>query len=492
MAKEMQGISMRLRLTLWIAIIFTLVLWVTFVIFWLYQRESVNKVFIDILMQRTSGISVQLDARVPEVTRKELDDLAQEAVQAIEFEVIHIDVFTASGVPIDAEEHAGTSSEQLPLQEALNTINPVYLHNPELLSSIIDIPEAETLDSAMLMQLAGSDGLPYVLCVATSDRFVQRQLAVVNDVMMMSFMSAPLLGLLSGWFVSGIAVAPLRKVQQLIRDLGPRQLDRSLELSSGGAEVSELVQELDQARKRIRDAFEAQERFLANVSHEIKTPISVLLVESQTLNLEGLPDEIVYFVDSTQGEMSRLGNLVESFLTLTRIEDGAGKARGKRYAANDLAMDSVEHCAVMANQLGVWLRPRLFSDEDTIDLSVSGEPELLTTMLDNLIRNAIRFSSKDDGVEIVLTDEGDQIGFAVRDSGPGIDEAKLATIFDRFTQASQHERKGRGHGLGLTIAKGIAELHRGTISVRNRERGCEFKVLLPKYQPAPARATSDN
>lgn len=478
----MQGVSMRFRLTLWIATIFTIVLWVTCVIFWLYQRESVNQVFIDILRERTSNIAAVLDARVPQVSRAELDSIAQEAVRAIEFEAIHIDVFSVVGEPINEGDKSVLQPNLLPLGRATNSVEPIYLHDPELLKRIINIPHADTLDSAMLTQLVGSDRLPYILCVTTSDRFVERQLAVVNDMILMTFMSAPLLGLLSGWFVSGIAVAPLRKVQDLIRELGPGQLNRSIEMSSGGAEVNELVQELDDARKRIRDAFEAQERFLANVSHEIKTPISVLLMESQTLNLKGMPDEIVYFVESTQGEMSRLGKLVESFLTLTRIEDGVGQVRGKRYAANDLAMDSVEHCAVMANQMGVWLRPRLFADEETIDLAVSGEPELLTTMLDNLIRNAIRFSSKNTGVEVLLTDEGDQIGFAVRDEGPGIEPDKLTTIFDRFTQASQHERKGRGHGLGLTIAKGIAELHRGTVSVRNLKVGCEFKVLLPKHQ----------
>lgn len=482
MAREMQGISMRFRLTLWIATIFTIVLWVTCAIFWLYQRESVNKVFIDILKERTSNIAAGLDTRVPAVSRAELDSIAQEAVRAIEFEAIHIDVFSVVGEPINAGDESVLQPSLLPLGKATNSVEPVYLHDPELLRRIINIPEAESLDSAMLTQLVGSDRLPYILCVTTSDRFVERQLAVVNDMVMMTFLTAPLLGILSGWFVSGIAVAPLRRVQDLIREMGPSQLNRSIEMPDGGAEVNELVQELDDARKRIRDAFEAQERFLANVSHEIKTPISVLLMEAQTLDLKGMPDEIVYFVDSTQGEMSRLGNLVESFLTLTRIEDGEGKVRGKRYAANDLAMDSVEHCAVMANQLGIWLRPQLFADEETIDLAVSGEPELLTTMIDNLIRNAIRFSSKGDGVEIVLSDEGERIGFAVRDEGPGIAPDKLATIFDRFTQANQHERKGRGHGLGLTIAKGIAELHRGTISVRNLGVGCEFKVLLPKYR----------
>lgn len=477
----MLGISMRLRITLWVALIFTLVLWVTLAIFWIYQREQVNRMFIDILTQRTASVASRLETRVPDVSREELDLITQELVRAVEFESIHIDVFSVAGEAINAGDASVRAPGLLPLERAAESIEPVYLRDPGLLGRIMNVPESEALDSVMLTQVVGADMQPYILVVATSDRFVQRQLGVVNDILGLVFISSPLVGLLSGWFVSGIAVAPLRKVQELIKGLGPRQLGESIRMESEGVEVSELAQELDEARERIRQAFEAQERFLANVSHEIKTPIAVLLIEAQTLDLEGVPDEVAYFVDSAQGEMSRLGKLVESFLTLTRIEDGAGRFKGRRYAANDLAMDSVEHCAVMANQLGVWLRPRLFADDETIDLSVVGEPELLTTMLDNLIRNAIRYSPRDAGVEVVLGDEGDGISFAVRDEGPGIAPEKLATIFDRFTQAEKDKRRGRGHGLGLSIAKGIAELHRGSISVRNLERGgCEFRVELPR------------
>ncbi len=471
---------MRLRLTLWIAVVITLVLWVTVVIFWLYQRAAMNNMFIDLLEQRAAGIAAQLDTRAQDVTSEELDNIAAVSAREVEYETLRLAVFSLAGDPVVVQSGMSVIADGLPLEEAGQSIKPIFIRDPKLLRSVVQSTDAPRLDSALLLPVVGQNGQQFILFVAASDRNLDRQILIVDEIMLGAALIAPGLGLLSGWFVSGIAVAPLRRIQDLVKQLGPEQLDRSILSPSNSSEVSELIRELDDARKRIREAFQAQERFLANVSHEIKTPIAVLLIEAQTLDMDGLPDEIVHFVDSAQSEMSRLGKLVESFLTLTRIEDGAGEIRGKRYSANDLAMDSVEHCAAMANQLGVWLRPRLFSDEETIDLCVSGEPELLTTMLDNLIHNAIGYSPRDTGVEIVLSDEGDRIGFAVRDSGPGIEEAQLVTIFDRFKQSKQHERRARGHGLGLSIAKGIAELHRGTLTVRNLERGCEFKVYLPK------------
>ena len=96
------------------------------------------------------------------------------------------------------------------------------------------------------------------------------------------------------------------------------------------AEMAELRDQLEEARVRIRDAFQMQERFLTNVSHELKTPIAVVLTEAQTLRSVGMSAEVMEFVESTEEEMQRLGRLVESFLTLARVRDGHHEPRGKR------------------------------------------------------------------------------------------------------------------------------------------------------------------
>ena len=474
---------MRIRLTLWVSVIFTIILWFTVGVFWLYQRASINTFFVDMLSQRTTSIASQLDTKLPELTRADLDQIANETVRSVEFETIVIEVFTLAGEYVIPRTSVSVNAKALPLEEVASKGIMEYLPDPIWSSDISPDVQFGGADRAMLFPVIGSNGQNYVLFVATTDRFAQEQLATVRGVLVTAAVVAPFLGLLSGWFISGIAVAPFRKLQVLARQMGPEFMGKALEFEPSTSEVTELAQELEQSRARMQDAFEAQERFLSNVSHEIKTPIAVMLIESQTIDVSDQPDDIQYFVESVQEEMSRLGKLVESFLTLTRIEDGHSRVRGKKYAANDLAMDSVEHCATMANQMGVWLRPKLFADDETIDTLISGEPELLTTMLDNLIRNAIRFSPHDAGVEIVLSIEDGNVGFAVRDDGPGIPEDKLNTIFDRFAQAKKSERKGRGHGLGLAIAKGIAELHGGTITVQNYKEGCEFKVLLPVYTP---------
>jgi signal transduction histidine kinase len=230
----------------------------------------------------------------------------------------------------------------------------------------------------------------------------------------------------------------------------------------------------------MRQAFEAQERFLSNISHELKTPIATLLVEAQTLDRTDMSKLGVQFVRSVEEEMRKLGKLVESFLTLTRVKDGKGLARAELVPINELVLDSVSYCSPMARQYAVKLKPELAASDDDVDAAISGDPELLRTMLDNLVRNAIRFSPESGSVIIISAVRGTEAVFEVRDQGSGLPPAMLNNAFDRFVQAPEEQKQGRGHGLGLTIAQAVAELHGGKITVRNvAEGGACFTLRLP-------------
>ncbi len=118
---------------------------------------------------------------------------------------------------------------------------------------------------------------------------------------------------------------------------------------------------------------------------------------------------------------------------------------------------------------------------------IEGDPELLRTLFENLVRNALRFSPSGEPVDLRVTCTPDRASILVRDRGPGIPGEHIDRVFERFYTVTDTEVSGRGTGLGLAIAKSIAELHNGTISVRNCvDRGCEFEVLLPLCRPLPA------
>ena len=482
--KNNPRVSLRLRLTLWICVIFTIIQWVAGGVFWLYERDAINRIYLNRLSEQGEMLGEELSAWLPMLEPQILDSRIADANRVGRFERFYVDIFDANGRPVMSDRRPVVDPTSIPIGRAIRAGEAVPVRQADWNEDLLEDPPYELW--AVLIPTKGTEGQDYVIFVATTDQFVRDQLGLVRQVLLMWLFAAPVVACLSGWFIAGIAVAPFLRLQDVARHLTPDSIGRSIDFESSNMEVAELAEQLEESRRRIQEAFAAQERFLSNVSHEIKTPIAVMRMEAQTLDLSGAKDEVVYFVDSVKEEMTRLGNLVESFLTLTRIQDGKGVVRGRRYAVNDLVMDSVEHCAVMANQNRVWLRPGLFSDDDMLDIAVAGEPELLTTMLDNLIRNAIRFSPPESGVRIELVVNAGTVEIAVPDEGPGIPEEKLSTIFDRFSQAGNEKRAGRGHGLGLAIARGIAELHGGTIEAANLpEGGCEFRIVLPRVDLEP-------
>lgn len=479
---------MRLRLALWVFVIFTLIQWVSGAVFWLYQASTLNRLFDQFLATRAAEVARGIEQYLPDVTGERLRVVASTEALLFQFDRAYVEVFRPDGSPLTPDdssvfegmrgEISMASAQRQPVIARFRLRDPDVAHNAD----------GDTGDGRRESGRAAFVGLrtdgrgDYVVGLATSDAFVGRQLALVRRVLLIAGGIGMVAAVVAGWFIGGIAVAPFERLREIASGLRPESVGRALEFDSSNAEVARLTAELDRARQRMMEGFSAQERFLSNVSHEIKTPIAVMLLEAQTLDTDGSPAHVREFVDSVGEEMLRLGRLVESFLTLTRVRDGKGIARIARYGVNDLLIDSAEHCAAMARQYRVALAPRLLSDDATIDTAVAGELELLRTMLDNLVRNAIRFSSPGERVEVRASVEGGLARIAVRDTGPGIPEAQLATIFDRFAQAPEEQRKGRGHGLGLAIAQGIAELHGGRISARNCPgRGCEFVVELPVY-----------
>ncbi len=144
-------------------------------------------------------------------------------------------------------------------------------------------------------------------------------------------------------------------------------------------------------------------------------------------------------------------------------------------------MDAVGSCQPLAVQREVRLVPRLaMPGPSAPEPTMVGDDDLLTAMVSNLIRNAIRHAPVETAVEVEVVVRDRQAHIHVRDSGAGIDPAYLDRVFDRFFQVPTDTHRMKGSGLGLAIAKGVARLHRGTIAAMNRTQGgCEFIVTLP-------------
>lgn len=480
-------LTLRLRLCILMIALFALIICVMLGVFCLYERAAIKEHMHLELANWCRDLAIEVSGGISSVTDNDLAAARRRRLDVFPFQTLFIDVFHQSGAHVAGTEASTLRWADLELSSIPAASSPAIVTLPKSVLNA-DIPDAQHAKVAVI-GVAAPDGERYALAVTTSDAFIQRRFSILSHLAIASGAMSILAAAATSWFIAGVAVAPFERLRDLAKRLEP---GTAPQVAAGhvAAEVANLTEELERARRRIGDRFAAQERFLSNVSHEIKTPIAIMLVDAQTLSLENASPDVRKFVHSSQDELVRLGRLVESFLTLTRVQDGKLTPRNMAICANDIVMDSLESCAKMAEQYHVTLVPRLLADEEHVDAAVSGEPDLLRTMLDNLIRNAIRFSPEHGRIEISVSCNDSSIRIVTMDRGPGIPPDKLESIFDRFAQAHGGPRYQRGHGLGLAIAQGIAELHGGVIAAANRpDEGCVFTIHLPRIRPQLTTST---
>ncbi|TFJ93909.1 two-component system histidine kinase PnpS [Lentibacillus salicampi] len=223
--------------------------------------------------------------------------------------------------------------------------------------------------------------------------------------------------------------------------------------------------------------------FVANVSHELKTPITSITGFTETL-LNGAKDEqesLDRFLKIIYDESYRLQGLIEDLLTLSRLEADEFKIARSTVDMNQLVQDILPITEERAKQKGITLTSDV---RDTIILKADGER--IKQVIINLLNNAISYTPEDGAVNLTVTDEGGTVHIQVSDNGLGIPQKAVSRIFERFYRVDKaRSRNTGGTGLGLAIVKHIVEVHDGAIEVESEpHKGSAFHVYLPTNDPA--------
>jgi two-component system sensor histidine kinase SenX3 len=249
-------------------------------------------------------------------------------------------------------------------------------------------------------------------------------------------------------------------------------------------QVGLLVEDVTDAR-RVEDM---RRDFVANVSHELKTPVGALALLGEALqDASDDPDAVRHFSNRIRHESTRLGRLVTELIELSRLETADPPAEPTIVAVSELVGDAVDRARPVATDRDITITV----DCDR-DVAVRGDRGQLVTAIGNLIDNAVAYSADRTEVDITARRGQQGVAIAVRDQGIGIAEEDLDRIFERFYRADPaRSRATGGTGLGLAIVKHTAANHGGTVAVTSRPgRGSTFTLTLPA-EPVPSPAPAD-
>lgn len=367
-------------------------------------------------------------------------------------------------------------------------------HNKEIFR--LGHPASDTVDAALLNEVrisgeqrADAGGREQVAFLFTDrfDRFVvvasgrdiygRSKLRNEARVMVATFLIGQILIFLVGRFYAQRALSPIQRLGDQIERIGAADLSRRVYEGKEQDELARLAHSFNGMLDRIGTTFRSQRNFIANASHEMRTPLTAISGQLEVLLLKARsPEEHVTAVRSVLEDMHALNRLADRLLQMAQAENRAPTATFTPVRMDEVLWASRAEVLRADPSYGVDID--LFDVEDEAQLTVNGNENLLRSLITNLIENACKYAP-DHRARVELRTDGPWSMVRVTDLGPGIPQADHERVFEPFYRAN-NTGGTKGHGIGLSLAKRIAELHDGRIILASSIGvGSTFTAYLP-------------
>lgn len=335
-----------------------------------------------------------------------------------------------------------------------------------------------------------------ILQVAESYRHIQE---VQQQLVLLLALGIPftlLAASAGGWFLASSALNPIDRITRAADQISARDLHQRLHLDLPNDEVGRLAATFDRMLARLDDAFERQRRFIADASHEMRTPLTILKGDVEVaLNRPRTVQEYRETLELVNDTTDRLTSVVHELFLLARADNNQFPLQSESLDLASLLTREVSKLLPRAVKGGIALNLDV-PDE----LVIEGDPAKLSRLFMNLIDNAIKYSDSGDEVRVTALAGPAEACVAIADTGPGIPAEHLPHLFERFYRIDKARSRqttdanGSGAGLGLSIAQWLAQIHGGRIEVESQVgEGATFRVWLPLQQEgafAPPRDAS--
>ncbi len=315
---------------------------------------------------------------------------------------------------------------------------------------------------------------PVLVAVATDISHHEHFMASFQVTLWSVVIFAALLTGFLGWAAAHRALAPLRAIRQGAAGVTATRLEYRLPVDSVPVELTDLVRTLNDMLERLQASFRRLSDFSSDIAHELRTPVSNLLTQTQvTLSKARTSEEYRDILASNAEEFEHLSRMIADMLFLAKSD-------------NDLIVPSRETIDLVAEAKSLCEFYEALAAEENIELScsgsgvVSGDRLMLRRAINNLLSNAIRHTPEGGRVAVRVADDGATLKLSIENTGETIPAEHLPRLFERFYRAdSSRQRFGEGAGLGLAITRSILRAHGGEAFVRSEHGVTTFELQIP-------------
>jgi two-component system, OmpR family, sensor kinase len=329
-------------------------------------------------------------------------------------------------------------------------------------------------------QIVGADGSVYTVLSVPRRPSIFGALSL-PEISLTILCIALVVSALTSWWLGLHLSAPIRRIQEGARALASENLDAharaGIRVSAGlegrRDELAVLARDFDAMADRLRANRSALTRLLRDISHELRSPLARMRVAVGLARQP--PADLPRQLDRLEREIERLDSLISQVLKLARLH-----GTDLPFARETFDLDEViEEVVRDANFEGAVKNCRVRL-EGSARASVNGSRDLLRSAIENVLRNAVRYSPQDASVDVAVTRPEQQLVILIRDRGPGVPEKDLARIFEPFYRvAESRDRDTGGEGIGLAITAEVMKAHGGSAAASNRQDGFEVRLSLP-------------
>ncbi len=323
--------------------------------------------------------------------------------------------------------------------------------------------------------------------LAQSLRQVDNTLRDLATLIIVSIVAGLLVAAVGGWFIAGNILDPIGKVTTTAQKITrARDLGRRIEVPETVDEVGRLAMTFNEMLARIEELFRAQQRFVADVSHELRSPLTAVRGNLDLLQRGAAsdPEERAQVIEAIDSETARMSRLVSDLLLLARQDAGVPIAK-QTFELDTLLLEVYRQAQLTAKSVTLVLG----AEDQAV---IVGDRDRLKQVLLNLVDNAVKYTPQGGKVILSLTKDDMWVKVAVQDTGIGIASENIPNLFDRFYRVDKaRSRDAGGTGLGLAIAKSVVDAHNGKITVDSQVgKGSTFTVWLPLAETKTVATTT--